>query len=281
MLGAAIIVFREVLEAALIIGIIAAATRGMPARNFWLRVGVGGGLVGAVIIATLTGQLAEMAEGMGQELFNAGVLGLAALMLAWHNIWMARHGAQMARDAKSLGQDVGAKKREMSALALVIALAVLREGSETVLFLYGMLAGGGESLLSVIGGGALGMLAGALAGYGLYAGFISMPMRWFFSATSGFILLLAAAMASQVARFLVQADVLPSLANPLWDSSWLLDNGSLFGRFLHALIGYEAMPSGMQVVFYSAALLLIMSGMRLTRVRKPAAVVADLAAAKG
>jgi high-affinity iron transporter len=280
MLGSAIIVFREVLEAALIIGIIAAATRGMPARNFWLLVGVGAGLVGAVIIATLTGQLAELAEGMGQELFNAGVLGLAALMLAWHNIWMARHGAQMARDAKNLGQDVGANKREMSALALVIALAVLREGSETVLFLYGMLAGGGESLLSVLGGGALGMLVGALAGYGLYAGFISMPMRWFFAATSGFILLLAAAMASQVARFLVQADVLPSLASPLWDSSWLLDNGSLLGRFLHALIGYEAMPSGMQVLFYTATLLLILTGMRLTRVRKPTAIAGELATAK-
>jgi high-affinity iron transporter len=280
MLGSAIIVFREVLEAALIIGIIAAATRGMPARNFWLCVGVGAGLVGAVIIATLTGQLAELAEGMGQELFNAGVLGLAALMLAWHNIWMARHGAQMARDAKSLGRDVGANKREMSALALVIALAVLREGSETVLFLYGMLAGGGESLLSVLGGGALGMLVGALAGYGLYAGFISMPMRWFFAVTSGFILLLAAAMASQAARFLVQADVLPSLASPLWDSSWLLDNGSLPGRFLHALIGYEAMPSGMQVVFYTVTLLLIMTGMRLTRVRKPAPILGELATAK-
>jgi high-affinity iron transporter len=272
MLGSAIIVFREVLEAALIIGIIAAATRSMPARNFWLVIGVLAGVVGSVIVATLTGELAELAEGMGQELFNAAVLGLAAVMLAWHNIWMARHGAQMARDAKQLGQDVGSSKREMSALALVIALAVLREGSETVLFLYGMLAGGGESLLSVLGGGALGMLVGALAGYGLYAGFINMPMRWFFAATSGFILLLAAAMASQVARFLSQADVLPSLATPLWDSSWLLDNGSLLGRFLHTLIGYEAMPAGIQVVFYVATLLIILLGMRLSKVSMPVAV---------
>jgi high-affinity iron transporter len=272
MLGSAIIVFREVLEAALIIGIIAAATRSMPARNFWLIIGVLAGVVGSVIVATLTGELAELAEGMGQELFNAAVLGLAAVMLAWHNIWMARHGAQMARDAKQLGQDVGSSKREMSALALVIALAVLREGSETVLFLYGMLAGGGESLLSVLGGGALGMLVGALAGYGLYAGFINMPMRWFFAATSGFILLLAAAMASQVARFLAQADVLPSLATPLWDSSWLLDNGSLLGRFLHTLIGYEAMPAGIQVVFYVATLLIILLGMRLSKVSMPVAV---------
>lgn len=272
MLSAAIIVFREALEAALIIGIIAAATRGMPARNAWLFGGMLAGIAGSIIVAALTGQIAEMAEGLGQELFNAGILGLAALMLAWHNIWMSRHGMQLARDAKRLGQDVLSGNREMSALALVVSLAILREGSETALFLYGLLSGSGTSLSTVLGGGALGLLAGALAGYGLYAGFLRIPPRLFFAATSGLILLLAAAMASQVARFLVQADLLPSLADPLWDTSWVLDNGSLLGRFLHTLIGYEAMPSGIQVLFYGTTLVLILAGMRIFRVqpRSPA-----------
>ena len=206
-----------------------------------------------------------MAEGVGQELFNATILGLATLMLAWHNIWMARHGAQMARDAKQLGHDVASGNKEMSALALVIALAILREGSETALFLYGLITGGEESLAAVAGGGAIGLLVGVVAGYGLYAGFLRIPVRLFFTATSGLILLLAAAMASQMARFLVQADLLPSLINPLWDSSWLLANGSLAGRFLHTLVGYEALPSGMQAAFYLATAVLIVTGMRLAR----------------
>ncbi|AXS79999.1 FTR1 family protein [Dechloromonas sp. HYN0024] len=267
MLGSAIIVFREALEAALIIGIIAAATRDLPTRNRWLLTGILAGTTGSLIVASLTGQIADMAEGMGQELFNAGVLTVAALMLAWHNIWMARHGIELARNAKKLGADVAAGGREMSALALVVALAILREGSETALFLYGMLASGNETLLSVIGGGALGLLVGALAGFGLYAGFLNIPPRLFFTATSGLILLLAAAMASQVARFLVQADLLPTLADPLWNTSWLLDNGSLAGRFLHTLIGYDAMPTGIQVVFYATTLILILAGMRHFRPR--------------
>ena len=118
------------------------------------------------------------------------------------------------------------------------------------------------------------MKAAQDAAYGLYAGFLRIPTRWFFSATSGLILLLAAAMASQMARFLSQADLLPSLASPLWDSSWLIDNGSLTGRFLHTLIGYDAMPSGIQVVFYVATLILILIGMRLTRIQAPAALPA-------
>jgi high-affinity iron transporter len=269
MLGSAIIVFREVLEAALIIGIIAAATRNLPGRNFWLLAGITAGLLGSVIVASLTNQIAELAEGIGQELFNAGILGVAAVMLAWHNIWMARHGRLLARNARQLGNDVASGGREMSALALVVTLAILREGSETVLFLYGLLAGGEQSFASVSSGGAIGLIAGALAGYGLYAGFLTIPARLFFAATSGLILLLAAAMASQAARFLVQADLLPSLANPLWDSSRFLDNSSLLGRFLHTLIGYEAMPSGTQVVFYSATLILILTGMRFFRPRPP------------
>lgn len=267
MLGSAIIVFRETLEAALIISIIAVATRNLRHRNAWLGAGIVAGVLGSLLVAVFTGRIAELAEGMGQELFNAGILVLAALMLAWHNIWMARHGMQLAREAKQLGADVRSGNREMSALALVVGLAILREGSETALFLYGLMSGGTDSTTSVLGGGALGLLLGCAAGFALYAGVLRVPARYFFSATSWLVLLLAAAMASQAARFLVQADLLPSLATPLWNTSWLLDNQSLMGRLLHTLAGYDAMPSGIQVVFYVATLALILTGMRLVRLR--------------
>ena len=267
MLSSAIIVFRETLEAALIIGIIAVATRNLRSRNAWLGAGIAGGVLGSLLVALFTGHIADLAQGMGQELFNAGVLGLAATMLAWHNIWMARHGMELARDAKQLGQDVTSGSREMSALALVVGLAILREGSETALFLYGLLSGGEETWASVLGGGALGLILGCLAGVGLYAGVLRMPTRIFFSVTNVLILFLAASMASQSARFLVQADVLPSLASPLWNTTWLLDNASLAGRVLHTLMGYEAVPSGIQVVFYVSTLALVLAGMRLARVR--------------
>ncbi len=273
MLSSAIIVFRETLEAALIIGIIAVATRDLRARNAWLGTGIVAGVLGSLLVAVLTGKIADLAEGMGQELFNAGVLGLAASMLAWHNIWMARHGMALARDAKQLGQDVSSGNREMSALALVVGLAILREGSETALFLYGLLSGGEETVSSVLGGGALGLLAGGLIGYALYIGVLRMPTRIFFSVTNVLILLLAASMASQSARFMVQADMLPSLASPLWNTSRMLDNASLAGRVLHTLMGYEAMPTGIQVVFYVSTLALVLAGMRLARIRptfKPA-----------
>jgi high-affinity iron transporter len=267
MFGASVIVFRESLEAALIIGIIATATRNVSSRNLWLGIGIGTGVAGSILVAALTEYIAALAQGAGQELFNAGVLGLAALMLAWHNIWMARHGLQMSKDARQLGWDVTSGNREMSALAIVVAMSVLREGAETVLFLTGLLTGGSESLTGVIGGASVGLLLGALAGLGLYAGMLRIPVRLFFTVTSGLILLLAAALSSQAARFLSQADLIPSLANPLWNTSGLLDNSSMPGRVLHTLIGYEAAPSGIQVLFYVTTLGLVLAGMRWFRIR--------------
>jgi len=261
MLAAAVIVFREVLEAALLIGVVAAATRAVPGRNRWLAAGMLAGLAGAGAVALGTARIAELAGGIGQELFNAAVLGIAVAMLAWHNLWMSSHGAALAADARSVGSAISSGRRECSVLLVVVGLAVLREGAETVLFLYGIAASEGGASLPMLAGGLAGIAAGVAVGYVLYAGLLRIPLRWFFAATGVLVLFLAAGMASQAARFLIQADVVPSLAAPLWDTSTLLPQTSIAGTLLHSLVGYEAQPAGMQILFYLVALVAIGSGM--------------------
>lgn len=271
MLGAAIIVFREALEAALLIGVVAAAARALPYRNRWLAGGIAAGVAGSLLIAALAGTIAEAVDGIGQELLNAIVLGLAVAMLGWHNIWMARHAREMVSETRSVMNDVAEGRRELSAIAVVVAIAVLREGSETALFLFGLLTQD-DSLARVLGGGALGLAAGAAVGCGMYAGLVRVPMRWFFTVTSGLVLLLAAGMAGQMARFLIQGDVLPALANPLWDTSRLLPLNSAAGTLLHVLAGYDPQPSAMQAIFYLGTLGLIALGMFAVRsTRAPSA----------
>jgi len=263
MLATAIIIFREVLEAALIIGILAAATRNISGSRRWLVAGVLVGLIGSAMVAASTDVIGQLANGIGQEIFNAIVLGIAVTMLAWHNIWMSSHGAALAANASALGRDISDGRSESSALFLIVGLAVLREGSESVLFLYGIAASdeGGQSAMLL--GGLFGVLGGSAVGYGIYAGLLRLPVRWFFTATGVLVLLLAASMASQAAHFLIQADLLPSLAAPLWDTTAVLSEQSALGMLLHTLIGYDSHPAGMQLVFYIAVLIIIGIGMRL------------------
>src|SRR4051812_17458733 len=119
MLGALIIVFREMLEAGLIVGVVLAATRGVPRRGRWVALGVSLGALGACLVALFARDLASLFRGSGQELFNAAILFCAVGMLAWHNIWMASHGREMAREMRALGAQVASGGRSLAAVAIV------------------------------------------------------------------------------------------------------------------------------------------------------------------
>jgi high-affinity iron transporter len=185
---------------------------------------------------------------MGQELFNAAVLLTVVAMLGGHILWMSRHGEELARDAGRAGESVRTGRRPPRVLAALVGLAVLREGSEVVLFLYGI-AAGGATAASMLAGTAAGIALGALVGIALYSGLLTIPSRHLFAVSSILLMLLAAGMAGQAAKFLIQADYLPALGY-LWDTSWLISNDSVGGRVLGTLVGYDAEPSGMQVLFY-------------------------------
>ena len=265
MFSAAIIVFREVLEAALIIGIIAAAARNLKNKNYWIFTGIIAGLLGAAIIASITNLIIQMASGLGQELLNILILCAAILMLAWHNIWMSKHGKKLAQQANQKSININEGRLAIYALFSIAALAVLREGSETVLFLYGITTANNFSIHSTLLGGLFGLIGGCALGFLLYFGLIQIPVRWFFGVTGGMLLLLAGGMAAQVAQLLNQADILNYLSSPLWDSSQLITQDSILGTFLHVLLGYSNQPTGLQLLFFSTTILLILFGMKLNK----------------
>ncbi|HMF22307.1 MAG TPA: FTR1 family protein [Pseudolabrys sp.] len=264
MLGALIIVFREVIEAGLIVGIVMAATRGVLGRGRWVTIGVGGGVLGAGVVAMFAGAISDAFQGAGQELFNASVLGIAVVMLMWHNAWMARHGREIADEMRRVGVAVSEGAKPLTALAVVVGLAVLREGSEVVLFLYGIMASG-TSAASLLAGGILGVAAGAAFTALTYFGLLAIPSRHIFSVTSWLIALLAAGMAAQAVQFLNNAGLVVALDHTVWDTSWLLSDGSILGRMMHTLVGYTERPTEMQLTVYIATLFVMFLLMRIAR----------------
>jgi high-affinity iron transporter len=223
-----VIVFREIMEAGLVVSIVMAATRSVPGRGIRVIYGIIGGVAGACVVAVFANSISNALSGFGQEYFNVGILSVAVVMLTIHNVWMARHGREIAAEMKAVGVEVSAGRRPLTALAVVVGIAVLREGSEIV--------------LSV----AMGTVT--------YLGILRIPNRHLFAATSLMLALLAAGMAAQAVNFLEQAQAITSLQQIVWNSSHILSGGSVVGKALHALIGYNDRPTLMQLIAYLATL---------------------------
>jgi high-affinity iron transporter len=253
-IGALIIVLREVIEAGLIVGIVLAVTKTIPGRARYIVGGLMAGILGAALVAVFAGALSNAFDGIGQEVFNAAVLGTAVIMLTWHNAWMARHGREMSEELRRIGGDVSAGSRSLLALAIVVGLAVLREGAEVVLFLYGVIISSGASGGSLLLGGLLGLLLGAGLCALTYAGLVAIPVRHLFRVTSLLIAFMAAGMAAQSVAFLEQADLATALGRVVWNTSSILPDSGMVGRILHTLLGYNDQPTELQLLAYVATL---------------------------
>ncbi len=269
MLGAAIIVFREVIEAGLIVGIVLAATEGVRGRTGYVIGGIAAGVLGASLLAVFAGSLSDALEGMGQEVFSASILAFAVVMLAWHNVWMARHGRELAAELKAAGHAVATGSKTLLALAAVVGIAVLREGAEVVLFLYGNMIASNSSWWEVLAGGLMGLAGGAGVSFVVFIGLVFIPVNRLFSVTSYLIAFLAAGMASQCVHFLDRADILTVLSTTLWDTSSILPANNIVGRVLQTIIGYDDRPSIMQAIVYIVTLAAIFGAMRIFAPGKP------------
>ncbi|MCA9398861.1 MAG: FTR1 family protein [Candidatus Omnitrophica bacterium] len=253
MFSIAVVIFREIFEIALIVGILMAATRGLAKRGKWVLVGVLGGVAGSVLIAFFADRISQAAEGMGQEMLNASILLIAAALIGWTVLWMTRHGRELTQHLKQVGHSVVKGEKPIYTLAVVVTLTVLREGAEIVMFTYSAFITGGRPLELTLGF-LFGGFAGAAVGVILYYGLIKIPTKQIFTVTSWLLIFLVAGMVSQAAGYLTAAGVLPELVPSMWDTSSLLAENSLVGKFLQVLVGYTQRPSGIQVLMYAVTL---------------------------
>ncbi len=257
MFPTATIVFREIIEVALVIGIVLASTRGLPGRFNLVLAGLGLGVLGSVIIAFFTEKISQAIDGIGQEVFNASVMFIAVGFLSWTVIWMKTHGRELAQNLKAVGQDVMVGNKSVYVLVGVIALATFREGAEIVLFTYGMAASGAFSITEIVTGGMIGAVGGTVIGLMLYLGLLKTAQKHLFAITSWMLIVLTAGMAAQGASFLIAAGIIPELYPQVWDTSAILSGGGFLGETLKVLVGYTPRPTGMELAFYGFVLLVV------------------------
>lgn len=267
MLAALVIVFREVLEAGLIVGVLLAASRGVAGRGKAISLGILAGVLGSAIVALFAARISAAFDGRGLELFTAAVLALAVGMLTWHVVWMAEHARDLTREMRQLGHAVETGARSVAVLGIASATAVLREGSEVVLFLSGIALENADGAAGLMLGSAGGLALGAFASAILYFGLAAIPLRSLFATTGVLVALLAGGLAAEAVHQLSNAGLVPDVLDAgLWDSSWLLSQQSWAGRVLHVLAGYRDRPTLAEGLAYVATLAGIFALSRVQRV---------------
>lgn len=245
LLTSVIIVLREVLEAALLISILSALSVTHGIRRGWIGWALGCGIVAALVLGYGIDSVSGWFDGVGQEVCGACMqfaiyLGLLLLLFL-----LGRPGAT-ARAAPAWSV----------LMAVIVALAITREGFEVLVYLLGF-AGNLKQLLVVLVGSAIGAGIGISSGALLYYLLRSLPRRPSLLVSLLLLVLVAAGLLSQAALLLIQADWLPSQL-PVWDTSALISEESVTGQLLYAMLGYEATPTAIQAGFHFGGLLLMM-----------------------
>lgn len=265
-----IITLREAFEAALILGIIYSYLEKVGARD-GVRYLTRGGVLGllasvgmGIAVSYLSGPLLDV----GPDLITIAVIFAAVGLLTWHAWWMQQH-ARLIRGQVQNRIDQARTSNRLWVVGLIAFTAVFREGAETVLFLWGIMAQAGASGWGGVAGGVAGVGCAAALGWAIFRGGRRLSLRHFFPVTTVFIMLLAAGLFSSGIARLQGMGLLP-LSEPLWNTSWLLSDRSVAGGFLSGLVGYRSQPTLPEVCAYVGYVIIV--GLLLFARRAPATV---------
>jgi len=264
MLQIIIVVFREILEISLILGILTAATKNIEGRSKWIAGGLTLGLILSAALAFFTDRISETFDGLGQEIFNGIILATAATMISWTIIWMQKHAKSLSGELKQLSKSIVSGKAPLYSLLFVVLFSTLREGAEIVLFTYSSYISG-LAIDKIIIGLFIGLSLGLSLGLALYFGMLKIFGKYFFIVTTWILIFIASGIMAQAFGFWIRADIMPALGDPIWDSSNILLETSILGKLFHIFLGYIDRPAGLQVIAYFANLSLLTIALRLVK----------------
>ena len=256
--GTFLITLREALEAALLLGLVYTYLDKIGARQHFGWVSLGGalGLAASIAMGVTVAYFSGPLVDLGPDVVAAAVIFLAVILLTWHAWWMQRHARGISGEVERRIE--GARRTQrLWMVGLIAFTGVFREGAETVIFLWGLMAeatsaaGWGSVAAGVAGVGSAGLL-----GWMIFRGGRRLSLARFFTVTTVLLIFLAAGLFSTGIGRLQSLGVLPMMA-PLWDTSWLLSDSSVVGSFLAGLFGYRERPSPLEAAGYAAYLVVV------------------------
>ena len=264
----AIVVFRECVEIALLLGIIMAITKRIENSRLYIIAGSMLGLIGASLFAFFTQYISISYAGMGDEIFDAAVILVTVALIIWTIVWMKDYESELKLRFGDISSDQEKSFKNKILLVLVVASTILREGTEIILLVYGISSAEKINIDNYLIGLGIGSLCGLVFGTLIYQGLTKFAGKYIFKISFILLMLIAAGFASQAAGKLISADIIHSYSDQMWDSSWLISDLSSTGKLLNAITGYTARPAGMQIIFYAATICLVLLLSKIKSKRK-------------
>ena len=250
----AVIIFRESLEIAIILGILMAVTKKIENSRVHIIAGVMLGVVIASLFAFLTKTISLSFSGMGDEIVNSTIILVTVVMISCTIVWMQGFANKMKQDFENLSTAISSGSTSRFVLTTIVATTILREGVEIMLCVYSISSMEQVDMDDYLFGLAIGSATGLSSGVLIYWGLLKLAKRYLFKVSSILLMFIAAGLASEAAGILTSSGIIEMFADELWDSNWLVDDRSVTGQMLKAVTGYTARPNGMQIIFYFSTL---------------------------
>ena len=251
----AVVIFRECLEIALLLGIIMAVTQPIRNSKAYILMGTMVGVTLASLFAIFTRTITISFGGLGDEIFDACVILFTVVVISWTIIWMQGYSKRIKQDFNELSEKITSGAASKLMLVIVVATTILREGIEILLFVYSISSAERIDIHNYVVGLGIGALSGFLVGAIIYLGLIRLSVKYIFKVSTILLILIAAGLASEAAGILTSSGVIETMSDQVWDSSWLIQDRSLTGKLLNIIIGYNSRPNGMQIIFYLATII--------------------------
>lgn len=257
MIKIAMVVFRESMEISMILGIIIAATKSIDKSRYYIFSGIILGIIASIFLSLAIGKISSAFDGMGEEIFNVGIIFLTVLVVGTTAIWIKRSAPKLRSNIANLSNKIESGNSHKLMLVFLVATTIFREVTEIILFVEALTSTYEVTMWDYLFGLSFGMIMGFGIGFAIYYGFNSLATKYLFKLTFIFLIFISASLASEAAGILTSTGFLDFYNYPLWDSSWLISDFSIVGKILKILIGYNSQPNLMQILFYFGTIIII------------------------
>lgn len=247
MIESFLVTSRETLEASLVVGIVLAYLNRTNNQNYRKTVyyGIGFGILASIIAALIFTFFAGGFEGKAEQIFEGITMLIGAFLLTTMILWMM----QQRHISKEIEGKV--EKHLMSSqplfshmgIFMLIFIAIIREGVETVIFLNAINYASGINFI----GGTLGIIAAIIVGYLFFIGTKKINLKKMFGISSILLILFAAGLVAHGFHEFEEAGVVSGIVSPLFDINNVLSEKGIVGGFLKGLFGYNGNPSLLEV----------------------------------